>query len=240
VSERERLRREDPGRSGPIRNFSNLYRRSDSWDREDSAAEGNPDGATGSGSYSDVVAYGVELGYQVIQEQIHQGQRIAEQLSKGSYDANAMAGDFRELAERAWRYYADLGGLWLDYVFALIGGNGELARKLLEMWQVPQASTTKATDGAVGISVEVACARPTRATLDLRSHCERMTLVCQPLRALDADKPALTDVAFERAADGVLSLHVRVAETQPPGTYVGAVIDSETSQARGTLSVTVS
>jgi hypothetical protein len=238
VSGRERLRREDPARTAPIRNWSTLYRRSDSWDLRDPSGQAKAPGeAAGGGSWNDVVSHGVELGYRVIEEQIRQGQRVAEKLNRRSYDPRAMGGDLREVADRVWRYYTDLGALWVDFLSSL-AGDGDLVRRLFGAWQPrPEPSNPASTNGATAVSIEVSCARPARVTLDLRPHSEGMPLVCQELRALDAGKPPLTDVRFEPSPDGPLSLRIRVPEAHPPGIYTGAVIDRDTGQPRGTLSV---
>ena len=241
MSERERLRREDPARTAPIRNWSTLYRRSDSWDFPRPPGQPESDGADrGGASASDVVRHGVELGYRVIEEQIRQGQRIAEQLNHRAYDSRAMGGDLREVADRAWRYYADLGALWVDFL-ASIAGDGELVRKLFATWRRPAeaAAAPPSSNGAVAVSVEVSSVRPARVTLDLRPHSEGLTLVCRALHDVDAGKPALTDVAFAPAS-GTLGLSVRVPEGQPAGVYVGAVVDVATQEPRGTLTVRLS
>ena len=243
MSDGERLRRDDPARTGPIRNFSNLYRPSDSWDLGEAGGQAAAVGESGAATYGDAVAHGVELGYQVIQEQIAQGQRIAEQLSSQSYSSGAMAGDLREITDRAWRYLTDLGALWVDFLTSM-AVDGEFLRKLLgaltnQTNGAPAAGAAASTNGGVGVLIDIACDRPTRVSLDLRPHCDSTTLLCQALRALDAEKPPITEVTFERAADGALSLRVRVPDGHPVGVYFGAVIDPATVQPRGTLSVSV-
>jgi hypothetical protein len=240
VSGRDRLRREDPARTAPIRNWSTLYRRSDSWDlRGPSEKPKSAGDADGGGSLNDVVSHGVELGYRVIEEQIRQGQRVAERINSRSYDPGAVGSDVREVADRVWRYYTDLGALWVDFLGSL-AGDADLVRRLFGAWQPRAAPSNPApTNGATAISIEVSSTRPARVTIDLRPHSDRMPLACQELRALDAGKPPLTAVGFEPNPDGSLSLRIRVPETHPPGVYVGAVIDRDTGQPRGTLSVTL-
>lgn len=241
MSERERLRREDPARTGPIRNWSTLYRRSDSWDFPQGSGQPVSGGDGGkSASPSDVVRHGVELGYRVIEEQIRQGQRIAEQLNHRAYDSRAMGSDLREVADRAWRYYADLGALWVDFL-ASIAGDGELIRRLFAAWRQPAeaAAAPASSNGAVAVSVEVASVRPAKVTLDLRPHSEGLTLVCRGLHDVDAGKPPLIDVTFTPAS-GDRGLSVRVPEGQPAGVYVGAVVDVATQEPRGWLTVRLS
>src|SRR5712691_6312755 len=112
MDERQRLKRQEPERAGPIRNWSTMYR------RPEPAAARNPEEGpdpptppTGT-SFGETVTSGVKLGYRVIDEQIRLGQRIAEQCNDRTYGSGAMASDFREVAERILGYYMDFGKLW--------------------------------------------------------------------------------------------------------------------------------
>jgi hypothetical protein len=181
------------------------------------------------------VKHGVELGYRVVEEQIRQGQRIAEQLNDRSYAPNMVAGELREVGERALRYLGDLGALYIDFLAGL-ASDGELVDRIYGAWQRPRApSTGPSHNDTLAVCIDVLCIRPTHVVLDLRPHSEAMLLVCQELRALNAGTPPLTDVGFERTDDGRLKLRVRVPDAQPPGTYIGAIIDSGTVEPRGTF-----
>lgn len=237
---RERLRREDPLRSAPIRNWSTLYRRSNSWNFNDPSAPPRHAAAASDGSCSDVVSHAVELGYRVVEDQIRQGQRIAEQLSTRSYDSHAMKGDLRDVAERAWRYYTDLGALWVDFL-ASLAGNGELMRGLFAAWKPEpcETSPSASTGAAISAMVEVPSGRRAQVTPHLYPRSERMTLVCRALNASDADKPPLTEVRFEPAGGGSPSVHIRIPEGQPAGIYVGTIFDAQSGEPRGSLRVTL-
>ena len=55
---------------------------------------------------------------------------------------------------------------------------------------------------------------------------------------MEPGKPPLTDVAFERAPHGdLVRLRIRVPDTQPVGIYAGAVVDRDTGEPCGTVSV---
>jgi len=233
MNERERLRRDDPERTRPIRSWFNLYRRSDSWDLRDPGASA----AGVADSWNEVVAHGVDLGYRVIEEQIAQGRRVAEQVGRRSYDSNAMGNDFREVNERMGRYYGDLMGLWLEFMTSLAGAFAPWAPAPPPA--AAPSATPAASGGGAGIMLDVVSARPTQVTLDLHPGTPPLGLHCQALRALEEGKPPLTEVAIERDLNGRPILLVRVPEAQPPGVYVGAVVDRVTGQSRGTLSVQV-
>jgi len=58
------------------------------------------------------------------------------------------------------------------------------------------------------------------------------------LRAVDAHPQGTDDeVHFETAANGRLHLRVRIGDAQPPGTYTGTVINSQTGDLCGTVTV---
>jgi len=240
MNRREHLRREDPVRTRPIRNWSTLYRRRDSWAfREPTAASSSADGATHRGSWNDVVVEGVELGYRVIEEQIRQGQRVAEQINKQSYAPAAVGNDIREVAERMLRYFADLSALWFEFLDSIVG-NTDVSRSSFRPGG-PNAGPSPmaaSASGPIGVSIEVVSVRPTQVTLDLRPHADGLRLSAQELRALEPGKPPLTDVAFERAPHGdLVRLRIRVPDTQPVGIYAGAVVDRDTGEPCGTVSV---
>ena len=76
MDEAERLHRPELARDQPIRDFVSHFRQS--------GAGGTPRGKSAthsaSGAVEDPVAHGVKLGYSVIEEQIRQGEKLAERL----------------------------------------------------------------------------------------------------------------------------------------------------------------
>lgn len=240
MSQRTRLRREDPARTEPIRNWSALYRSSGSWPASEAVGNGQPEAGSNTTASGDPVSDGVALGYRVVEEQIRKGKREAERLAQAANRGHPVDGDLSEVADRAWRYFTDLGSLWVEFV-ASLAGDGEVARKFSETLQASAARPgyEPATPNATGVVIAVSCDRPTEVRLDLRPGAEKAALACHPLRAFDEENPPLGDIAFERGADGAVTLRIGVPTEQPPGVYSGAVVDSATGQPSGTLSVRV-
>lgn len=240
----ERLRRKDPERTEPLRQWSTLYRAPDSWNGRDAQPGADPERPDEKAdSWGDVVAEGVAVGYRVIEEQIRQGQRVAEQFSEASYGPAAMTGDLREASERMVRYSADLVALWLDFVNSTMA-NGDLLRSLSATLQPGAAappSTAEHDAATTGFAVEISSNRPVRVSVDLKTGTTGRALAAHALRALEEEKPALTDVAFEPGRDGSpLTLRLRVPEGQPPGLYTGVIADRQTGEPVGTLSARLS
>lgn len=243
MSGTDRLHRPDPQRTGPFRQWAMMYRTQDSWNRRDPAtAETNgaePNGAEANGeSWQDVVSEGVAVGYRVIEEQISQGKRVAEQISQASYGPAAMTGDVREATERLVRYSADLVALWMEFVNASLA-NGDLLRTLSAAWPQPGAGAAPGTPAAgapTAFDIEIASTRPVRVSVDLKPGAAGRCLATHGLRALESEKPPLTEIAFatERAG-GPAVLRLRVPEGQPAGLYTGVVIDQQSGEPLGTL-----
>jgi len=236
MSDRERLHREDPVRTGPYRSWSTLV-------RPPAPGEGGRGPWTGerpapgpSGDWSDVVSRGVELGYRVLEEQLQQGQRVAEQIATQSYGPSAMASATQEIGERLLRSSTDALALWFE-LLTTVFGRGEAFRPF-----APDARRAASTTGLPKsrISVEVASVRPARVTMDLEPGSAGRRLIVNELRAMNAGTPPLVDVAFDADPSAeIVGVRVRVPDYLPPGIYTGVVLDRETGEPRGTISVRI-
>lgn len=247
MSTRERLRREDPVRTRPIRNWSALCWPEDPARTGDPSAHQGPAGSEAGRSPFDAVAHGVKLGYKVIDEHISQGQRIAREINDRTYETRSMGNDLWEFTERTLAYYGDLTSMWLKLMGSF--AEGDALRNPFASGQgadgasvpPPRSAGNDAPPDAepLAVSIEVSSARPARVTLELHPRSEALPLATHGLRALDPEKPPLTDVAFETDAEGRPSLSIRVPEDQAADLYTGVVVDRNTGQSRGTLSVRV-
>jgi hypothetical protein len=180
----------------------------------------------------------------VIEDYLRQGQRVAQQINNRSYNPEAMGNDLQEMIERLARYYTDLGALWGDLVNSLIA-NPEFMNSVLRPLQPashPQPTTNgAAANGTTAVTIEVISIRPIQVTLDLHPQAENLPLTTHGLRAVDPEKPPLTDITFEpHAVHGPVRLRVRIPDVQPPDTYSGLIVDKTTNLPKGSLTVTIS
>jgi hypothetical protein len=90
----------------------------------------------------------------------------------------------------------------------------------------------------VRLKVAVVSPYPTEVSLDLRQKATNGRVTVQSLRAADAHKPRLSDVAVEDS-EGAMMLRIRVPESQPAGIYTGLIVDEGTSQPIGTVSLNI-
>jgi len=230
MEERQRLKRQDPERVAPIRNWSTVFRSPESpktSDREDGTGAAAPRNGSG---FGDGVTNAVKLAYRVADENIRLGKRVAQQLNDRTYDLGAMRGDFQDLTERTVRSLTDLTALWFETLGSLLGA----ARS------AGQSGTEKARDGGgAGVSVDVMSTQPAQVTLDLQPRARDWPLTVYALRAPDPTCPPLTDVALEPAKDGRgVRIRLRVPPGQPAGQYSAVVVDSK-GMPCGTLAVRV-
>ncbi len=266
-----RLKRDDPERFGPIRGWETLFRHDETADassteqaKQSNGADGvahadggnstagtnstnGANGAAGPKSSWDEIANGaIERGYQVIEEQIRQGQRVAEQFRGYSDDLQKTNSDVSRMVERSVRLYTDIGYLWFELVQSLLRNPTLTGADLRRQPKAPDAASPgESPDNANGearsthrdTEIEVSCPYPTSVALDLKGPAGPF-LVVAPLRALDPSKPPLTEVRFEDGGSRP-KLRVTIPAGQPPDKYTGVVIDTRTSEPWGTVCVCV-
>ncbi|WP_139559180.1 hypothetical protein [Methylotetracoccus oryzae] len=245
---RERLKREDPKRSGPIRNATTYFRDSHSWD------EGAPDpDATAEHSESlaetldDVITHGVHLGYKVIEEHILKGQRAARQLRQTRTEPGDGDGELDAFIEQAQRVYQDLGSLCFDALGTLTRSPALLRGLARAVQPAARADADPLGDAranpvgpATRVVVEVLSRQHARIDLRLDPELRTTALRVHALHAPGPDAPPLTAITLRfEPAHGTLVLDVRIPDRQVPGLYSGVVVDAETNDPAGTLTVRV-
>jgi len=247
MKKRPRLRREDPVRTAPIRNWKTLFRGPGSQDSEEFDESSEAQGpSNGERSWDDVVSHGVKLGYKIIEEQIQQGRRVAEQLGDRSYGTGELGNDASELVERILHFYTDLGSLCFELIEAFAHNrilNGEAYRGRDAGSSEPtngMGGVYKSANGHSSVSIEIVSASPTQVTLNLNEPSHGCPLAAHALHAMDADAPPLRDIVFERDDnDDPPVLRIKIPPGQPSDTYSGAVIDKDTNRPVGTLCIRV-
>ena len=240
---RERMKREDPARSSPIRNATTYFREAHSWD------DGAPEQGAGTGpetpvteKLDDVITRGVHLGYKVIEEHIRKGQRTARELRQSSPQAQDGSDDFAKFVEQAQRLYQDVGTLCFDALETLVHSPALLRRvaRAVQMYPDTEPSGAEATDpsGFAGrCAVEIQSRHRTRVDLQLDPGAQFRPLRVHALHAPLPGAPPLTALSFRGEPSGVPLLAVSIPDHQPAGLYSGLVVDAETNEPAGTLTV---
>jgi hypothetical protein len=240
MNDRERIKRPEPERAGPMRRWS-LFGTGD-------ASAGRTSDGTSDPPLSDVISRSVDIGYRVVDDYIRQGQRAAERMSRRAYGPETFTSDAQELSARMMKYTSDLFATWFEFMEVMIAGGA--ARAVTTAGAVPPPPSRAAPVGPAApsavaadharVKVEIASPWPTEVSLDLRPATAGGSLVVHALRAVDPEKPRIDDVVLTPAsADEPATLRIRIPVIQPAGVYNGLILDERTSRPAGTLSVRV-
>jgi hypothetical protein len=238
MSDRKRLHRAEPARVAPVRNFSKLYNGPDSANGINPAKPAQSDAPRKIRS-AGPLAEGVELAYSVIDKYVAEGRRTAEGISDQPYTTRAPNDNLQDMLERILRFQSEMLPLWIETLATLVkvdpSRNGSAATR--EAWPVsdggPKSETT-------AVSIEVVSVRPVQVSVELRPNSEAQSLVALGLNAIDPGKPVLTDISLvPDEVPGRIKLRIRIPETQPPGTYSGVIVNRDSGETRGTLSIRI-
>jgi hypothetical protein len=257
VSSGERIKKPKLERTRPMRSWSTLF---DVPGGETGQANSEPGPAARqdrSVSLNDVVSRSVDLGYRVVDEYLRRGQQAARRINERSYDVQAMTGDVQDLGVRTLQYVSDFAALWLDLLQRAATDSALLRpRGAANSARATTSSDRAGGDGArsahdlqpaatqraqpLRVKIEVAAAQPAEVTLDLRPEGTDLQLIVHALRAVDPDKPRVSDVGIRPGADGEpATLWIRVPPGQPAGVYSGVIVDRQSSRPVGTLSLRI-
>jgi hypothetical protein len=234
----KRQHREDPTRIEPIRNFTKLYRRPDSANglhhaKPPMSDKPNRTDATGP------LAEGVELAYTVIDKYIAEGRQTAEGLSSGPYRTRIANDNVQDLLERMLRFQAEILPLWIETLATLVTVRPSQTGNSAKQGARPNSNGTKHSN-ADHMPIEIASPRPVQVLFDLEPNCDRQSLVALGVNSVDPKKPGLTDISFmPGGVQGQMKLLVRIAKDQPSGAYTGVIVDRNSGDLRGTLSIRI-
>jgi len=225
----KRLHRKDPERTGPVRSFTDLY-----ISREAGRARGE---SLDSEQAEDIAAreQGVSLAYRVIERHINDGRRTAAMLNGQAYNTRGATDLLQEVIERTIRYSSELLPLWLEALTSALRIDPPQMSS-----PSPGTEDLAGTERSIAVAVEMISSKPATVSIDLREDSQRMSLAVLGLRAVDPGKPELADVDLEADPTGGLKLRICIPQSCPPGTFSGVIVNRETGESRGTLTVRVS
>jgi hypothetical protein len=248
VAPSDRFKRPILDRDSPIRSWSTLFATAPR-----GVAGSTPDGAAMAerdDSLNGVVARSVDLGYRVVDEYIRQGQKAAQRINERTYGAETMASDAQDLAMRMLQYASDFAAVWLEFV--QLASTGSAARPAASASgdgsqippqpsaRPPQETAPSESSEIARVRIEMLSTHPTEVSFEIRPLAVRRPLLVHALRAVDPEKPRLTEVVFHPGSDDAPArLRIHVPADQPPGTYSGLIVEEETSRPAGSVSVRV-
>jgi len=212
---------------------------------------------------SEEARHGVESAYRVIDEHLQEGRRAAQAriddaraTASGAFNMAAAdsAGmkiateSLQEMITQGVRFYSSLAPLWASFVNSVAASAGALnptyptaptAPAAAPLAPAPIPCSAHTTRGAP-IGIEIASARMTRVTIDLAPQAIATNLATTVLHAIEPDRQALKDVTFTIDASANRPIvPIRVPENQPAGVYNGVIVDKDSGNARGILTVRI-
>jgi hypothetical protein len=259
---KERLRKPDPDRAEPIRDWEQLFRHSEQHRAESNGIGTDKSGVNGNNGHGnnghsnngqgwdDAVTHAVKLGYQIIEDQISQGKRVAEQLSDNTRASQSVGGDVSDFVRRLLQFYTDIGATCFDFIDSLT--HSKEFNDNVRGWvdeglagtsgnDAPAPAQSQANSGEHhNIPVEVQCEHSARVSLQLTEEANGSRLGVPGLFGIDPSNGALQDIEFiYEPGQHRPTLIVRIGKDQAADTYTGAVVDTVTNEPRGTLSVQI-
>jgi hypothetical protein len=137
------------------------------------------------------------------------------------------------------RFQSEMLPLWIETLATLVkvdpSRNGSATTR-----ERGAGSNGSPKSETMAVSIEVVSLRPVQVSVELRPNVEVRSLVALGLNAVDPGKPVLTDISLmPDEIPGRLKLRLRIPENQPPGTYSGVIVDRDSGETRGTLSIRI-
>jgi len=240
VNERDRFHKPDPKRSQPKRNVGEALRNEDPWSVRPQPGKFR-DSDVGDESVSD----GVDEAYRVADDQMREGQWRARWRAQRGYDWRGYGSPFGAgfsgrpsdgVLEQITRVYLDMMGVVGSLVNGLV--RPPYSRAPFDNRREPEYGPPPPRMRSASVRVEVSSSQSNHVAVDLQPLEESVELSVPPLRAQNNGKPELRDVQFE-TENGRCVLRIKISDTQPPGLYSAAVVESRTGEHYGTVAVQV-
>jgi hypothetical protein len=176
-------------------------------------------------SANTIIGDAVSRGYKVIEDQILQGRDAAERFRAGTYNSADAEADVKKLVNRVMDLVKELGTAGFELAAAAI-------RDPRDPHSTPSPSQSP------DVAIETHSARPIQVTCKLSPPSARFVPSVPALYSNDPKVPPLKGIRFE-ARDNRPVLLVDIPDDQPLGTYAGAIVDMNTNQAGGFVSVSI-
>jgi hypothetical protein len=189
---------------------------------------------------------GIPLAYRVIEKHISDGKKHAGQLNNQPYNTRLLSDAFQVLLERAIQYSGELLPLWLEALGSAVKFDppsmspGSFQFNNLRPDRPIATGKHAPPVPSIAVSIELNSRQPVHVLVDLRHGSADLHLVCLGLHAVDSTKPPLTDITLIREPSEVpIKLRIAIPNDQPPGTYSGVIVNRNTGEPHGTLTVSI-
>ena len=225
----ERLHRTDAQREAPIRNV---------YTSRNGGASSSTSSSEQTSAETDKLAYGVDLGYNVINEQIAKAKDLAAQWAgpSGKHTSpGTTTTDWRHIASRMLHAYQDLGAVYLDAMQKLVDNlaGDEIEKTAPHSTQPPPV----VAQTPLNIAIKLRTSTVAEADLILNPGCGGQLAVAA-LHGPAGTAP-ITSCTFTPGEEHHLVLAIDVPSSVSGGAYSGVVVDTHTNEPCGTLCLRV-
>ena len=223
----------------------------------DGGANGSAPAATSSppDPVSEEAQRGIEDAYRVIDEHLQEGRRAAQarpaatrpgapgadqSVPAGAAGAGAAPPNFEEMVAQGLRLYTSLAPLWTTLLNSV--ANTAVARDQSAdgLSVAPLAPAPIPRNTAAPVIVEIASLRRARVTVDLPQQADTLNLAVGGLLSIEAGKPPLREITLGiEAGSNRTVVSIRVPDDQPAGMYSGVIVDRDSGQPRGTITLRI-
>jgi hypothetical protein len=156
------------------------------------------------------------------------------------YNTRAVTDRIQEVIERTLRSWNELLPLWLEAITTAVTVEPpRMSPTPPSVMQNGENRGASAGDGSSAIAIEMISMRPVTVSIDLRENSDQMPLATLGLRAVDRSKPELSEIGIESDAASGIKVRICVPQSHPAGTYSGVIVNRETGESHGTLTVRV-
>ena len=255
----KRMRRDDPEREAPHRRASSQIMLMAKKPNDKKTSRGRRPGI--SESVGQAISNMVQQSASFIEEQIDAGRGAAERMRHGMTNTGQLNANINTLAESLVTVTRDIGVTWLELISMIVrsidtqpqpGGSGggipqppprrgsTVTHSAKSGGATTLSSFTPADAETHGVPphIIVKGAKAKHVALDLRPTSARFVPLVRHL--VHSDPKHSLSAKFSGSSDPLrLVLLIDVPNRQKPGTYTGAIVDSSTNEAGGTISVTV-
>jgi hypothetical protein len=232
----ERIKRPPIERTEPLRGWQGVFGPPTDQAAGDADGQG---GVRGGHAVEHAVAKSVEIGYQVIDHYLRQGQEVARTVREGRASTASLVRDTTDLSTRMIQYASDFVGTWMELLEIVVANPA--AAFTAPQPRPPAASCSPADVTAPPATTPVVLAvqttRPVEAILDCDDVNATTELRVSALRAADPRCPRIDAVVVTRAGGRVV-VSVTVAD-QPSGEYEGVLTDSLRNLPVGRVRITI-
>jgi hypothetical protein len=236
-----RIRRPPPSRTEPVRTWPGVLRQQGSWNSASPLTTSATEEPRAKRQRAADALDGVQLGYDVIERHMQRAAAVARQYRPNRRQTAPKGGpDVQNTIARVVRSVTDLVPLVGELINSASAAGFVRSLPDLAGGLDGHHSYRAFADANSRVAIALSAPQPITATLELRPRAEHRPLVTAGLFAPGAVRPTVKNIVFANAAGGrQAALRIRAPRLRAGVIYCGMLIDRQTGEALGVISLRV-